>query len=279
MQAMSDDYDLVVIGAGSAGLSAAPFAARLGVKVALVERYLPGGDCLYTGCVPSKTLIKAAKVAWEMRRAADYGLTPCQPKVDLGRVMAHVQEVIGRVYRFEQPEALAEEGVELVLAPARFVDPYTIEAGERRLRAGHFLLCTGARASVPPIPGLAETPHETYESVFQMQQLPGRLLVLGAGPIGLEMAQAFQRLGSQVTIFQRSQRILSFADPEISTALIEVLGEEGIRFRTGSRIERVARTPAGGVAVTAAGETVEGDVLLVAAGRRPKIGRASSRGR
>src|SRR5207248_4823143 len=114
-------------------------------------------------------------------------------------------------------------------------------------QAKHFLLCTGARASLPPIPGLAETAHESYESVFQMQQLPGRLLVLGAGPIGLELAQAFQRLGSQVTVFQRSQRILSFADPEISIALIEVLGEEGIRFRTGSQIERVSSRPQGGV--------------------------------
>src|SRR5436190_9528775 len=149
---MTDEYDLVVIGAGSAGLSAAPFAARLGAKVALVERYLPGGDCLYTGCVPSKTLIKVAKVAREMRRAADYGLTPCRPEVDLGRVMAHVEEVIRRIYRFENPETLAEEGVDLVLAPARFLDPNNILAGERRLRAGHFMLCTGARASAPPIP-------------------------------------------------------------------------------------------------------------------------------
>src|SRR5919197_1714708 len=268
---MTEEFDLIVIGAGSAGVSGAPFAARLGARVALVERYLPGGDCLYTGCVPSKTLIKTARVALEMRRAADYGLAPSRPEVDLGRVMAHVQEVIQRVYRFEGPETLAAEGVDLVLAPARFRDPKSIVAGERRLRAGQFLLCTGARASVPPIPGLAETPHETYESVFRMQQLPGRLLVLGAGPIGLEMAQAFRRLGSQVTVFQRSQRILPFADPEISTPLLEVLTEERVRLRTGSRIERVAGTPWGGVSVTASGETIEGDALLVAAGRRPNV--------
>jgi pyruvate/2-oxoglutarate dehydrogenase complex dihydrolipoamide dehydrogenase (E3) component len=268
---MTDDYDLIVIGAGSAGLSGAPFAARLGARVALVERYLPGGDCLYTGCVPSKTLIKAARVAWEMRRAADYGLTPAQAEVDLGRVMAHVQEVIQRVYQFENPEVVADEGVDLVLAPARFLDPHTISAGERRMRASYFLLCTGARASLPPVPGLAETPHETYESVFGMQQLPPRLLVLGAGPIGLELAQAFQRLGSQVTVFQRSKHILTFADPEISAALIEVLSDEGIQFRTGRQIERVASTPSGGVSVTAGGEIAEGDALLVAAGRQPNL--------
>lgn len=264
------EYDLIVIGAGSAGLSAAPFAARLGAKVALVERYKPGGDCLYTGCVPSKALIKVAKVAWEMRQAADLGLTPSEPAVDLGRVMAHVQDVIQRVYQFEDPAALAEEGVEVVLAPARFVDPHTILAGERTMRAKHFLICTGARASVPPVAGLDETPHETYESVFQMQALPRRLLVLGAGPVGLELAQAFQRLGSQVTVFQRSEQVLSFADSEISAALIDLLREEGIEFHTGTEIQRVGRTASGGVSVTARNK-VEGDVLLVAAGRQPNI--------
>ena len=268
---MSDKFDLIVIGAGSGGLSAAPFAARLGAKVALIEKGLPGGDCLYTGCVPSKALIKVAKVAWEMRKAADYGLTPSPPEVDLGRVMAHVQEVIQRVYQFENPAVLAEEGVELVLAPARFLDAHTVEAGGRRLRGKAFLICTGARASVPPVPGLTETPHQTYESVFGMQRLPKRLLVLGAGPIGLEMAQAFARLGSEVTCFQRSRQILTMADPEISAALIQVLRAEGIQFRTGSQLERIASTASGGVAVTAGGETVEGDVLLVAAGREPVI--------
>src|SRR6266571_5323787 len=180
---MTEEFDLVVVGAGSAGLSGAPFAARLGARVALVEKDLPGGDCLYTGCVPSKALIKVAKVAWEMRRAAGYGLTPHDAQVDLGRVMAHVQDVIRRVYQFESPEVLAEEEVEVVLAPARFVDPHTIEAGQRRMQAKYFLLSTGARASVPPVPGLAETPYESYETVFNMKQLPNRLLVLGAGPI------------------------------------------------------------------------------------------------
>jgi pyruvate/2-oxoglutarate dehydrogenase complex dihydrolipoamide dehydrogenase (E3) component len=268
---MTDEYDLIVIGAGSAGVSAAPFAARLGATVALVERYLPGGDCLYTGCVPSKTLIKSAKVAWEMRRAADYGLTPADTVVDLGRVMAHVQDVIRRVYQFESPDALAEDGVEVVLEAARFVDPHTIAAGERRLRAKYFLLCTGARATLPPVSGLTETPYESYETVFNMKRLPARLLVLGAGPIGLELAQAFQRLGSQVTVFQRSKHILTFADPEISMALIDVLAQEGIQFRTGSQIERVASTSSGGVSVTVDGESVEGDALLVATGRQPNV--------
>ena len=233
---MADEYDLIVIGAGSAGLSAAPFAAQLGAKVALIEAYRPGGDCLYTGCVPSKALIKAARVAWEMRHAAQYGLSAQAAPVDLGKVMDHVQQVIGRVYQFENPEVLAEEGVECILERAHFVDPHTVEAGGRCLQARYFLICTGARVSVPPVPGLAETPHETYESIFERRDLPGRLLVLGAGPIGLEMAQAFQRLGARVTVFQRSDRLLTFADPEISAALVDVLRDEGVTFHLGSQI-------------------------------------------
>jgi pyruvate/2-oxoglutarate dehydrogenase complex dihydrolipoamide dehydrogenase (E3) component len=133
------------------------------------------------------------------------------------------------------------------------------------------LLCTGARATLPPVSGLTETPYESYETVFNMKRLPARLLVLGAGPIGLELAQAFQRLGSQVTVFQRSKHILTFADPEISMALIDVLAQEGIQFRTGSQIERVASTSSGGVSVTVDGESVEGDALLVATGRQPNV--------
>jgi pyruvate/2-oxoglutarate dehydrogenase complex dihydrolipoamide dehydrogenase (E3) component len=183
--------------------------------------------------------------------------------------MDHVQEVIQRIYVHESAEALAEEGVEVVLAPARFADPHTVVAGDRTLRAKHVLICTGARASVPPVPGLAETPHESYETIFKLRRLPPRLLVIGAGPIGLELAQAFQRLGSEVTCFQRSEQILTMADPEISAALVEVLRGEGIRFQTGARIERVEATD-GGVAVVA-GERFEGDALLIAAGREPNV--------
>ena len=158
---MADEYDLVVIGAGSAGLSAAPFAAKLGARVALVEKGKPGGDCLYTGCVPSKALIKAARVAHEMRRAADYGLAPADLTVDLARVMAHIQDVIGRVYEFENPETLAREGVELVTGAARFVDRHTIRAGDRTLRGRRFIVCTRSRPAVPSIPALAEVSHLT----------------------------------------------------------------------------------------------------------------------
>ena len=263
---MADEYDLVVVGAGSAGLSAAPFAAKLGARVALVDKDRPGGDCLYSGCVPSKALIKAAKVAHEMRRATDYGLAPCEPTVDLARVMAHVQNVIGRVYEFENPETLAHEGVELVTGVARFVDPHTVRAGDRTLRARRFIICTGARAAIPPIPALAGVGYLTYEDVFQMTQLPRHLLVIGAGPIGVELGQAFRRLGAQVTMFQRSTRLLSMADPECSDTLATILHEEGVRFHLGAALDRVDQD-ADRIAITSGGDKIVGDALLVAAGR------------
>ena len=267
---MADEYDLIVIGAGSGGLSAAPFAAKLGARVALIEKDRPGGDCLYSGCVPSKALIKVARVAHEMRRAADYGLEPCVPAVDLGRVMAHVQDVIGRVYEFESPEALAHEGVELVTGAARFVDPHTVRVGNRTLRARRFIVCTGSRPSIPPIPGLPEAGYLTYEDVFRMTELPRHLLILGAGPIGMEMGQAFRRLGAEVTMFQRSRRLLSMADPECSDALAAILGDEGVRFHLGVELTRVDRAP-DGIAITTGGEQIVGDALLVAVGRTANV--------
>ncbi|MBI3968848.1 MAG: FAD-dependent oxidoreductase [Chloroflexi bacterium] len=264
------DYDLIVIGAGSGGISAAPFAAQLGAKVALVEKASVGGDCLWTGCVPSKALIKTAKVAWELRTAGRFGLTPSRPSVDLGKVMAHVNDVVQRVYQFESPQTLAEQGVDVIVGEARFVDPHTIAVGDRRLQAKHFLISTGGSAKVAPIPGIAETPHLTYETVFDLPWLPERLLVIGAGPIGLELGQAFHRLGSEVTIFQRSQRLLSMADPDASRIIAEALTFEGLRLQIGARIEHVSRG-SGHVELVTTGATFEGDALLVALGRQPQI--------
>jgi pyruvate/2-oxoglutarate dehydrogenase complex dihydrolipoamide dehydrogenase (E3) component len=267
---MEREYDLIVIGAGSGGLSAAPLAAKLGARVALVEKYKPGGDCLYTGCVPSKALIKVARVAWEMRRASDFGLEPHRPPVDLGRVMAHVQDVIQRVYQFESPEVLAHDGVELVTGEARFLDERTVRAGERTLRAKRFIIATGSRAAVPPIPGLEGAGFLTYDDVFHLQELPKHLLVLGAGPIGMELAQAFRRLGSEVTMFQRSKRLLSMADPDCSEVLANVLREEGVQFHLGAELNRV-ESVGEKVMISTGADRIEGDRLLVAAGRTANV--------
>jgi len=253
------EYDVAVVGAGSAGVWAAPFAARLGARVALIEKDRIGGDCTHFGCVPSKALLKAAQVARHMRCADQFGIDPVQPSIDLGRVMAGVRQAIEHVYAFETPEALRDAGVDVYLGAARFEGPHTLVVGEQtRIRAEHILLCTGARAADPSIPGLAETPHWTYETVWQQERLPRRLLVLGSGPVGIELTQAFARLGAEVTVLERGDRPLRLADPDASAVLRQVLESEGVRFRLGARVEAV-RTSGDAIVVTDRGEDIEAD--------------------
>jgi pyruvate/2-oxoglutarate dehydrogenase complex dihydrolipoamide dehydrogenase (E3) component len=267
-----DEYDLAVIGAGSAGVWAAPFAARLGARVALVEKTRIGGDCTHTGCVPSKALVQAARVAWHLRTADRYGFDAVRPTVDLGRVMAGVHRAIEHVYAWETPEELARDGVDVLLGAARFEDAHTLVVGDRtRLQARNFLLCTGAHPAIPPIPGLDQAPYWTYESVWGQDRLPRRLLVLGSGPVGTELTQAFCRLGTQVTVFERGDRPLRRADPEASAVVRQVFEDEGVRFRFEASVEGI-RPRDGNILVTDRGEDVEGDALLVAAGRRPTVG-------
>ena len=264
-------YDLVVIGAGSAGVWAAPFAARLGARVALVEKERIGGDCTHYGCVPSKALLEAARVAWHLRTADHYGFDAVQPTVDLGRVMAGVRRAIERVYRFETPEMLSQTGVEVFIGAARFEDSHTLCVGtDTRVRARHFLVCTGAHAAIPSIPGLQAVPYWTYQTIWRQDRLPRRLLVIGSGAIGVELAQAFGRLGSEVVVFESLDRVLPPADPEASTVLRHVLEREGVQFRLAASIEQV-REQDSLVVVTDHGEDIEGDALLVAVGRRPTV--------
>jgi pyruvate/2-oxoglutarate dehydrogenase complex dihydrolipoamide dehydrogenase (E3) component len=263
-------YDFVVIGGGSAGLLAAPLAARLGARVALVERDRPGGDCLFTGCVPSKTLLKVAKVVHEMRRADAVGLAPAATPVDMSRVSAHIQDVISRIYQHDSPEALRAQGVDVILGPARFVDAHTLSVNGRTVRGRRFLICTGARPAIPAIPGLADVRMLTYEELFSLRTLPARLLVIGAGPIGVEMSQAFARLGSSVTVFQRAARLLTVADADCSTVIAEVFRREGITLRLGASIDRVDQE-GDEIVVTTSGDRVVGDALLVAVGRAPTL--------
>ncbi len=268
---MSERYDLVVIGAGSAGLTAASFASHVGARVLLVEREQVGGDCTWTGCVPSKALLHVARVAHEMRHAGDLGLASREPRVDLAGVMRWVKTVVARVYALESPEKLAEEGIEVAQGSARFLDPHTIEVGGRSVAGEHFVIATGAEPAIPPIPGLAQTPHLTYRTVFDLATLPARLLVLGGGVIGIEMAQAFLRLGARVTVLEALERIIAPLDPEASAALARYLEMEGLEVRTGANVERVSRGVAGTISVRAGGQDLEGDALLVAVGRRPRL--------
>jgi pyruvate/2-oxoglutarate dehydrogenase complex dihydrolipoamide dehydrogenase (E3) component len=264
-------YDIAIVGAGSAGVWAAPFAAQLGARVALIERERIGGDCTWTGCVPSKALLEAASVAWDMRTAHRFGLDAVNPTVDLGRVMTSVQAAIDQIYAFETPAALESVGVDVYLGAARFHDPHTLLVGdETRVRARHVLLCTGARPSQPSIAGLDEVPYWTSETVWQQTRLPRHLLIIGGGPVGIELAQAFVRLGSDVTVFQRANRPLDVAEPEVSAIVQAVLEREGVRFRLGADVARAAYDGER-IVLTDRGEDIEGDALLVAVGRQPTV--------
>ena len=263
-------YDLAVIGGGSAGLTAAGFAAQLGRKVAIVERNRIGGDCTWTGCVPSKVLLRVARTAHETRQAHRFGITSAEPEVDLSSVMAHVRSVIEQIYQAESPEALQTRGIDTYLAPVKFTDSHTLSAGDTTIKAKRILIATGARPFIPPIPGLDGVEYLTYETVWELEKLPRRLLVVGGGPIGCELAQAFQRLGSHVTLVEAAERILLHDEPEAADLLAQVLTGEGIDLRLGAPVESVWQD-ATGIHLTAGGQEVAGDSLLLAVGRRPNV--------
>src|SRR5260370_25704002 len=198
---MDASYDLVVIGAGSAGLVAAPFASAVGAKVLLIEKDRIGGDCTWTGCIPSKALMHTAGIVRSMRDAVALVAGGASvPTLDGGRIMARVRAAIDAVYAFETAEALTQQGVEVAFGAARFVDKTSIAIGDRHVSSRHFIVATGADPILPSIPGLAQSPFLTYKDVFSMKALPRRLLVLGSGPTGVELAQAFVRLGSEAAL-------------------------------------------------------------------------------
>ncbi len=267
------DNNLVVIGAGSAGLIAAYIAATVRARVTLIEQDAMGGDCLNTGCVPSKTLIRSAAVAHSLRDAERFGVTPVEPQVDFRRVMGRVHEAVATIAPKDSMERYRSLGVNCVAGRAELVDPHHVRVGEETISARSIILATGASPLVPPIPGLDEVAPLTSENLWQLEALPGRLLVMGGGPIGCELAQSFQRLGSQVTLIDMEQRLLPREDPDVSAHLERVLRREGVEVRLGHRAARVAADAGGSgklVADTADGEaTLAFDRILVAVGRRP----------
>ncbi|WP_207480288.1 dihydrolipoyl dehydrogenase family protein [Arenibaculum pallidiluteum] len=262
--------DLCVIGAGSGGLSVAAGAARLGASVVLIEKGEMGGDCLNTGCVPSKSLLAAAKAARSVREAARLGIDAGPPEVDFARVRRHVAGVIASIAPHDSQERFEGLGVRVIRARACFTAPDRVEAGGLAIQARRFVIATGSRAAVPDIPGLDAVPFLTNETVFGNPDLPDHLVVIGGGPVGLEMAQAHRRLGSRVTVIQ-SGTLLPRDEPEHVAALKTQLEAEGIRILEGTRATRVAGR-AGAIAVhLPGGEAVEGSHLLVAAGRSPNV--------
>ncbi len=267
------DYDLIIVGAGSAGLTAARFARGLGLSVALVERSRVGGDCTWTGCVPSKALLKAAGVAHSMRKADLFGLPPFDPAVDLRAVMERVRSVIRGIYDAESPDALAREGIDVIVGEASFTGPDVVRVDGRSLTGRRFLVCTGASPVVPAIPGLDGVGFHTYESVWDMEELPETMAVIGAGTVGCELAQAFVRLGSEVTLIEAADRILPSEDPEAAEVVSRRFADERIKVITGQSAQCVSpRDGAAGVSIRLPdGDSVDAEVLLVAVGRRPNI--------
>lgn len=266
--------DICVIGAGSGGLSVAAAAAAFGQKVVLIEKHKMGGDCLNYGCVPSKALLAAGRVAHAMRTADRFGIAAVEPAIDRARVRDHVRGVIAAIAPNDSVERFTGLGVDVIQAAARFVDPGTVVAGERRIKARRFVIATGSAPVVPPIPGLTEVPYLTNETVFDVAEPIPHLIIVGAGPIGLEMAQAHRRLGSTVTVLEAG-RALAKDDPELTALVLAGLRAEGIVIREGAKVEKVSGA-AGAIAVTVASEslgseTVIGTHILIAAGRKPSI--------
>ncbi len=266
------EVDIAVIGAGSGGLSVAAGAAQLGASTVLIEKHVMGGDCLNTGCVPSKALLASAKAARRWRGETALGVSYMPPGVDFSAVNRHVHEVIAAIAPNDSVERFEGLGVKVIKGTARFIGPRELQVEGTRIRARRIVVATGSKAAVPPIPGLEGVPYFTNETVFANANLPDHLIVIGGGPIGIEMAQAHSGLGSRVTVLEASS-ILPKDDPELVAVVRERLVADGIAVREGIQIARLEPEPGGVAAVlrTPEGteERVSGSHLLIAAGRRP----------
>ena len=265
--------DICVIGAGSGGLSVAAGASQMGAPTVLIERAEMGGDCLNTGCVPSKALLAAGGAAQASRHRSKFGVADVEPEVDGAAVQAHVRGVIEAIAPMDSVERFTGLGVNVIQGHGRFLDPKTVEVEGVRIQARRFVLATGSAAAVPPIPGIEDTPYYTNETIFAAQPFPGHLIVIGGGPIGCELAQAHRRLGVQVTLLELFT-IMPKDDPELVDVVRQSLIGEGIDVREGVKIARVEKSGAG-VAVVLVDEggeiRVEGTDLLLATGRRPVV--------
>jgi pyruvate/2-oxoglutarate dehydrogenase complex dihydrolipoamide dehydrogenase (E3) component len=266
--------DICVIGAGSGGLSVAAAAAAFGVPVVLIEKGKMGGDCLNYGCVPSKALIAAAKRAESSRRAGPFGIAAPRANIDFAKVHAHVQGVIGAIAPVDSKERFTGLGVHVIAGTARFTDRRTVAVGnDITIKARRFVIATGSAPAIPPIEGLADTPHLTNESIFDLTQAPEHLIIIGAGPIGLELAQAHRRLGAEVTVLEAATP-LAKDDPECAAIVLDQLAREGVAIRSGVAVVRTERAgPKVRVVVKAQDkeETIEGTHLLVATGRQANV--------
>jgi pyruvate/2-oxoglutarate dehydrogenase complex dihydrolipoamide dehydrogenase (E3) component len=268
---LSQQVDLCVIGAGAAGLSVAAGAAQLGIGVVLIEEDRMGGECLNTGCVPSKALLAAAKAAQMIRNAKSFGID-AEPLIDFQRVHAHLRSVIDAIAPHDSVERFEQLGVEVIRGKARFTGYRRIALGDRELRAHRVVIATGSAPAVPQIPGLDQVPFFTNESIFDNDSLPRHLIILGAGPIGIEIGQAYRRLGAAVTIIERD-KALPKDDPELARPLLQCLATEGVAIHEGAELRAVARD---GDSIILTGEKagmafeLRGSHLFIATGRTPR---------
>lgn len=276
----SFEFDSVVIGGGGAGLTASGICANFGAKTMMIERHKLGGDCTWTGCVPSKVLLKAGKVAQQVRDAGKYGLIDGEPKIDFKKVIQHVDDVRKEVYEdADRPEIFEEMGIEVVEGSARFIDSHTIEIelnnGEtRKVSSRFFFIAAGGSAFVPPIDGIESVDYLTNDSLFEIEDLPEELLIIGGGPIGTEMSQAFTNLGSKVTVIDMAEKIMMNDDPELTDILFEELKRQGVNYELGASVKSVTQNNGKiSVHIEIDGEEkkITGDKLLMATGRKPNL--------
>ncbi|MHA1953743.1 MAG: dihydrolipoyl dehydrogenase family protein [Candidatus Heimdallarchaeaceae archaeon] len=271
---MSNSYDLIIIGGGSTGLMASEIAINFGAKILLVEAERMGGDCTWTGCVPSKSLLYSSSLIKKAQKANELGFVDGKINVNFTEIKDYINKTIQDIYEEESPEALKEKGIETIIGQAQFVSPKEISINGRIFKSKKFIIATGAKPYVPFefIEGLDRTPFLTSNNIFDIEELPKHLVVMGGGPIGCELSQAFIRLGSQVTLIDMEDRILSKDDPDASYTLLDILSNEGVEILLGEPIKKVEKTSSDNIKIfLKSGKEIEGSHLLIAIGRKPNI--------
>lgn len=269
---MAETFDVIVIGGGTAGLVSASGCARLGRRTALISREPLGGDCLWTGCVPTKSLVATSKLIHQMRHAAQYGLDPHQPVIDPSRIMESMRAARAKIEPHDDPQKFRDLGIDVIFEHAELISSRRVRAGSRTLEAADVIIATGARTFVPPVAGLEETGYMDHRSFLEQDRLPKRIVVMGGGAIGIEFAQIFRRFGCEVTVVELFDEILLREDQDVISRVRSILEQEGIVIRTGWKVTETSRTSDGKLVRIESGsgeiEQMEVDEIFVSAGRR-----------